>query len=286
MHGQWATYPATVAYIISELNGIPFSFTGHAHDIYTDTTMLAYKIRKARFVTTCTANNKEHLLQILGKTYSMNGIPKKIIVNRHGIDLSRFKRPEEFSGSRKPFTILSVGSLLECKGFAFLIEACKILKERGISFRCVIAGGGKLEKNLKTQIQHLNLNDTVELTGYLTQDKLLPLYQQADVFVLAMVPEIHWGIPNVLIEAIAAGIPVVCTMLPSIPELVEDGKTGFIIPPKNPTAIADTVSKLYSDEPLRKRVARDALKIVEEKFDTVKNAAQLRELLMNQSSNL
>ena len=208
-----------------------------------------------------------------------NGIEKKIIVNRHGIDLTRFKRQEESSHNHKPFTILSVGSLLECKGFSFLIEACAVLKDRGLGFRCIIAGGGKLEKNLRAQIQTLELNDTVELTSYITQDKLIPLYQQADVFVLAMVPEIHWGIPNVLIEAMAAGAAVVCTMLPSIPELIEDGKTGFIIPEKNPGAIASAVEKLYSDVTLRRNIVRDALKVVEEKFDTVKNARQLKELL-------
>ncbi len=283
VHGQWATYPASVAYIISRFNDIPFSFTGHAHDLYTDTTMLAFKIKQARFVTTCTANNKEYLLRILGKNYSRNGIGKKIMVNRHGIDLSRFKRPEEFSPNHKLFTILSVGSLLECKGFSFLIDACKILKDQGLAFHCIIAGGGKLEKNLRLQIQNLNLQDTVELTGYITQDRLIPLYQHADVFVLAMVPEIHWGIPNVLIEAAAAGVAVVCTMLPSIPELVKDGKTGFIIPPKNPDAIADAVMKLYANKTLRKNVVREALKVIAEKFDTIKNARQLKELLRQNS---
>lgn len=296
VHGQWATYPATVALIIARLNKIPFSFTGHAHDIYLDTTMLAEKLNQASFVTTCTGDNKRYLLSIskgegrkskieVNRTSNLEPLTSdysdKIIINYHGVDLRRFA-PIQVTSHQSPvtrkFKILSVGSLLECKGFEYLIDACKILKEEGIEFECTIAGGGRLEHNLKCQISNLKLDNEVKLTGYITQDKLIPIYKQADVFVLAMVPEIHWGIPNVLLEAMAAGVPVVCTMLPSIPELVEDGKTGFIIPAKDSTAIALAVEKLYKDKELRERIVVSGRKVVEEKFDVVKNSLMLKRL--------
>lgn len=295
VHGQWATYPATVAFIISKLNDIPFSFTGHAHDIYLDTTMLAFKIKHAKFVVTCTADNKRHLIDIVAETAD------KIIVNYHGVNMERFRnegrgtmvrlRSPQADEGRK-FKILSVGTLGENKGFNYLIDACGILKERGIEFECTIAGGGPLEASLKALTASHGLSEAkplqpaettsrlslVRFTGYITQEKLVPMYKEADVFALAMVPEKHWGIPNVLIEAMAASAPVVCTMLPSIPELVEDGKNGFIIPAKDPFAIAVAIEKLYQDPALRKRMGETGRRVVEEKFDRVKNVVRLKEL--------
>ena len=291
VHGQWATYPATVAFIISKLNNIPFSFTGHAHDIYLDTTMLAFKIKRAKFVTTCTAHNKSYLTGLVVSQWSIvdrpwekrknefrKQIENKIVVNYHGIDLKKFARPSSMVHRPSSFRILSVGSLLECKGFEYLIEACRILKEQGVEFECTIAGGGRLEQSLKSQVSRIKLEDKVKFTGYITQDKLIPIYKQADVFVLAMVPEIHWGIPNVLLEAGASSVPIVCTMLPSIPELVQDGETGFIIPAKDPAAIAVIIEKLYRDPELRKRIGEAGRAVVEQKFDVVDNALKLKEL--------
>ncbi|PIY84065.1 MAG: hypothetical protein COY78_00010, partial [Candidatus Omnitrophica bacterium CG_4_10_14_0_8_um_filter_44_12] len=136
VHGQWATYPATVAYIISKLNNIPFSFTGHAHDIYLDTTMLAFKIKHAKFVVTCTEDNKRYLLNIAKDEGRKTKDDNKIVVNYHGVDLERFKKEDGqgMNDEGRKFKILSVGSLLECKGFEYLIEACGMLKEKGVDF--------------------------------------------------------------------------------------------------------------------------------------------------------
>jgi colanic acid/amylovoran biosynthesis glycosyltransferase len=282
VHGQWATFPATVALIISRLNNIPFSFTGHAHDIYLDTTMLGYKIKAAKFVATCTGDNKRHLIEVTrSQGHKVTG--EKIVISYHGVDLERFKRVDELRVTsceleKRKIKILSVGSLLECKGFEYLIEACKILKDEGVDFECTIAGGGKLEESLRLRVARCELKEKVKFTGFITQDQLIPLYKQTDVFVLAMVPEIHWGIPNVLLEAMACGKPVVCTMLPSIPELVKDGETGYIIPAKDPVAIALATKKLIQDEASRKRIGEAGRRAVEEKFDVVRNALKLKEL--------
>ena len=281
VHGQWATYPAGVAMIISRLNGIPFSFTGHAHDIYLDTTMLAEKIAAARFVLTCTEDNKRHLLALSNGKLLGEDSRDKIIVSYHGVDLPRFKKPCTTYEVVQRINILSVGSLLECKGFEHLIEACRLLRDRGVDFRCTIAGGGPLEESLHRQIAESRLEDTVKLTGFITQDKLIPLYHQADIFILPMVPGIHWGIPNVLIEAMAASLPVLCTLLPSIPELIREGETGFIIPPQDPVAIAGMIVRLRGDEPLRRRVAEAGRRLVEEKFNAAPNAIRLMGMFLS-----
>lgn len=283
VHGEWATYPATVAYIIAKLNNIPFSFTGHAHDIHLDTTMLEFKLRRAKFVVTCTEDNKRYLSNLATRPQStvhspQSKIEQKIHVNYHGVDLHRFSRPSSIVPRSSSLRILSVGSLLECKGFEYLIEACRILKEKGVDFECTIAGGGPLEQGLRTHVSSHKLDDKIKFTGYITQEKLIPIYQESDVFVLAMVPDKHWGIPNVLIEAMAAGAPVVCTMLPSMPELIEDGKTGFMIPAKDPAALAVIVEKLDRDKKLRGDIASAARNVVEEKFDVVKNTRRLKQI--------
>jgi len=280
VHGQWATYPATYAYVISKLNNIPFSFTGHAHDIYLDTKMLAEKIEEAKFVVTCTQDNKRYLLKLL-ESRQPSAVSRqtkdKIIVNYHGVDLERFKISHQPSAiSHQPFKILSVGSLLECKGFDILIDACKILQERGIDFECTIAGGGPLLEKLKLSAVRHQLSDQIKFTGYITQDKLIPFYQNADVFALPVRLGIHWGIPNVVIEAMAAKVPVITGNLPSIPEIIADGKTGFIIPEENPQALAGALVRLYDDAELRKTVGNAGYAVVAEKFDVAKNAASLK----------
>lgn len=279
VHGQWATYPATTALIISRLNKGIFTFTGHAHDIYMDTTMLDTKLCAAKFVTTCTADNKRHLLNV-ARRMDPDFDAEKIIINYHGIDLSRFRFREK-NKNNAVFHILSVGSLLKAKGFPYLVEACRILKDEGVPFRCTIAGGGPLEISLKRQINRLNLKEDIELTGYIKQEHLLPLYQQADMFILLMIPGLHWGIPNVLVEAAASGLPVVCTLLDPVPELIQNGKTGFIVPAKDPRTVAEVIQKLYKDPNLRQEVTRSARKVVEKKFDTVRNSEQLRDLFLN-----
>jgi len=276
IHAQWATHPTTSAIIISRLVNIPFSFTGHAHDIYLNTTGLKEKIRQADFVTTCTAYNKDYLLRLVDGHIKKD----KIIVNYHSVDLEEFNSNTNrlWTEDHRPFYILSVGSLLECKGFDILIDACRILRDEKINFKCTIAGGGHLENNLKSKVRSLNLEDYIQFTGYITQDKLIPLYQNADVFVLPARLDIHWGIPNVLLEAMAASLPVVVTNLPSIKELIQEGENGFIIPEKDPKILAKILIRLYEDKDLRLKIRKDTPKVIEEKFNLKKNANRLIEI--------
>lgn len=287
VHGQWATYPATHSLIISRLNDIPYSFTGHAHDIYLDTTMLAAKIKQAQFVTTCTEDNKRYLLTLMRQNRVQGvgfGAQTEIIVNYHGVDLEKFYNPVPFTPNPAPrsFHILSVGSLLPHKGFDIIIEACRILREQGLDFECTIAGGGLLEKELKRKTQDAELNTKIKFTGYITQDELIPLYQQADIFALPVRPGVHWGIPNVFLEAMAAGLPVITAPLSSIPELIEDGRTGFIIPENNPQALADKITALAKNPGLRRQIGEAGCKVVRDKFDIKKNTPALVELFNKQ----
>ena len=272
IHAYWATYPASVALIASELTGIPYSFTGHAHDIYLNTTHLARKIMGASFVTTCTQQNKEHLMKV-APLYS----DRRILVNYHGLELSQFS--VNGKARNKTFQILSVGTLNDHKGFQYLIPALGILKEKGLQFNCTIIGGGPLEADLKKQIKMLQLESYITLTGPLKQNEVLPYYKKADLFILMAQPEWHWGIPNVLIEALAAKTPVITTEFGSVHELIKHSTTGLIVPPKEPETLAQNIELLYQNDSLRQKLAEAGHQIVVEKFDLEKNIEQFKERL-------
>lgn len=260
LHAHWATYPATAALLISRLAGATWSFTCHAHDIFKDSSLLPQKLEAASFVLTCTSDNKTYLERISPVAR------ERVTVSYHGLDLDVFK-PLGTGASREIPELLGVGSLLECKGFDTLIDAAARLRDRGFRFHLRIAGGGPKERELREQIARLNLGDRVELTGYIRQDALVPLYQGADVFVLPAVREIHWGIPNVLVEALACGVPVVTTRLPSVPELVDDGGNGLLVPDRDPDELAGALATLLADPELRRSMGQAGRARVAELFD-------------------
>ena len=287
VHGQWATYPAGTALAVSILNGIPFSFTGHAHDIHVKTAGLKEKMRRAEFVLTCTAHNRLHLLGL-----APDLPPEKIRVVYHGVDLGSYRpkaalRPakqpaadcadyaDHGENGGRPFRIVSVGSLFACKGFETLIEACALLRERGRDFRCRIVGGGPLRGALERLAAARAVGDRIEFMGYQSQEGMPAHYAWADLCVLPAVLAIHWGIPNVLIESLASGTPVACTPLPSLPELIENPACGFAIPEAAPAALADQIEKLAADRMLLLHYGRVGRRKVEERWDVEKNAESI-----------
>lgn len=275
LHAYWATYPASVALVASEIAGIPFSFTGHAHDIYVDTTHLAHKIERATFVSTCTTLNKKHLLEVAPGVR-----PEKIMIHYHGLDPERFAVNGK---KRNPvFQILSVGTLQCYKGFNFLLQALALLKERGLNFHGTIVGGGPLREDLERHLQMLGLQAEVTLTGPLKQDEVISHYRHCDLFVLMAQREWHWGIPNVIIESLAARTAVITTRFGSVEELVEDGVSGLLVPPKDPETLARAIECLYLDDPLRRRLADAGYRRVLEEFDLNKNILCLQERFQSQ----
>jgi colanic acid/amylovoran biosynthesis glycosyltransferase len=272
IHAYWATYPAACAQVISQLSGVPFSFTGHAHDIYVNTVGLSQKVERASFVSTCTHQNKAYLSE-----FTPTHDSSKIFVNYHGLNLERFavnsaSRPDRFE-------ILSVGTLQGHKGFPYLVEALGELKKKRVEFHCTIVGGGPLENQLRNQIRNLELKHEVTMTGALKQSDVIPYYKKADLLILMAQPEWHWGIPNVLIEALAAQTVVLTTRFGSVEELVEHEKTGILVPSKNPLIVAEHINRLARDEQLRARLARAGHEKVKANFDLEKNIVVFSEKL-------
>ncbi len=265
LHAGWATYPATVALFVSEVTGLPFSFSGHAHDIYVDTTNLAGKLRRADFVTTCTSRNADHLRSLAPE------LPEgRVAVVRHGVRLSSFASAGARAG---PFSILSVGTLNPHKGFGPLLDAVALLADEGRDLRCTIVGGGPLEAELRGRVARAGLSGRVTLTGALAQEDVLPLYARSSAFVLMAQPEWHWGVPNVIVEALASGCAVVTTRFGSVEELVRDGETGLLVPPREPSALASAIGRLADDEALRCRLAAAGRAAVAREYDLEQAAA-------------
>ena len=180
--------------------------------------------------------------------------------------------------------ILSVGRLVEKKGFPDLIAACAQLKQAGWQFRCAIYGEGSLHSQLSAQIAQLDLANEVTLAGERGQAELIPIFQRAALFALTpFVTEDNDrdGIPNVLVEAMACGLPVVSTAVAGIPELVRHGENGMLITPHDIDALADALATLLGDQPRREQMGAAARATVVAHFDLRAAGRQIAALFQN-----
>lgn len=282
LHAHFANAPAAVAEYASRMLDIPFSFTAHAKDLYlTPAPLIAERTAAAEFVATCTNYNVDYFNSILPPEHWA-----KVNLVYHGVDLSRFsyRSPSyEFQGGDAPASILSVGRLVPKKGFGDLIEACARLKDMGVTFRCRIVGEGPLRATLEQAISARGLTGLVTLEGAMTQDRLIGLFAAADLFALS--PRItddgdRDGIPNVIVEAVATGVPVVTTAISGIPELIEDGRTGLLVASNDPQALARAMAHLLGDAKLGLRMAAAGRARLEQCFDCGRNTGALRALMM------
>lgn len=179
---------------------------------------------------------------------SMGCPESKISVSRMGVDMDKFSlRPMKTPGS--PLEIISVARLTEKKGLHFAIEACRLLKARGVAFRYNILGIGPWERRLKTLIEQLQLEDVVFMPGFKPSHEVKAMLDQADLFLLPSVTGEDGdmeGIPVALMEAMAVGIPVVSTVHSGIPELIDADESGWLVPEKDAFALADTLQAAAS----------------------------------------
>lgn len=277
VHAHFCHTPASVAFFASELTGIPFSFTAHAKDIYTsEPEQLTRKILKARFIVTCTRYNARFLSGLRDAV----GAQTPIHTVYHGIDLELFRYGHE-PVAGPPYTILSVGRLVEKKGYDDLLGAIKLLDSMGLDFQLVHIGGGEPDRSIASLVRKMGLEWRVTLLGTRAHDEVIAWYRKSHCFALACKVASNGdrdGIPNVLVEAMAVGCPVVATRVSAIPELVEDGVTGTLVEPHDPEAMARAIREiLVRPETLDGQKER-ARKRVEEGFDSRRCVKALHEL--------
>ncbi len=279
IHAHFATHPTVAALIIHRLTGIPFSFTAHGSDLHVNRQMLRQKLEAALFGITISRYNKNVMIQECGKKYV-----EKIHIVHCGVD------PKEFSvGCRnwdyKSLNILSIGSLEEVKGHEYLIRACAELERQNIPFNCRIIGYGPLKTELQALIDRLGLTSQVQLLGGQPRDKVLEELEWANTFVLASVPTRAGkkeGIPVVLMEAMASGLPVISSRLSGIPELVTHNLCGLLIEPGDSPALAHCLKTFYRDPELARQLGEYGRQRVEKDFNLSLNAEKLSTLFLQQ----
>ncbi len=277
VHAHFANHPTVAALVVHRLLDIPFSFTAHAHDLYVDQHMLAQKVQAAAFVITISEYNKELIVKHCGEE-----VRAKVLVVHCGVDTRLFQQRQR-TPSNRPFTIVCVGSLEEKKGQTYLVEACRILRERGLAFVCHLIGDGQSRPVLEEQIRRDELADVVRLEGSRPRDEVLQILNRADVVAL---PSIRTksgkmeGIPVALMEPLACEVPVISTHISGIPELVQDGVTGLLVPPEDPVALADALQRLANDPELGRQLGRNGREKVLREFDLHGSAAKLAQLMI------
>ncbi len=270
LHAGFVHSPGSVAWLASAMTGLPFSLASHAEDLYhSPPALLRKKLTAARVVFTCTRYNIAHLRLLAGE-------PIRVRHAYHGTDLSRFQFGPY--AQSKPPVVLAVARLVEKKGLDTLVRACARLRDRGRDFRCHIVGDGPLRKPLSDMIRKYKLSRVISLEGSLDQTEVLTWYRRATVFALPCVVTIDGdrdGIPNGLIEAAACGVPIVTTPVSGIPELIEEGVSGLLVPPHEPDELANALDELLRSVVLREKLRVNARARVVKAFDVRRNAVAI-----------
>lgn len=262
IHSQWIQSGGTIGWYASRLLNKPFSFTGHAVDLFRERAALKDKIRDASFIVAISEFHKQFYIQ-------EGAQPDKIHIVYCGIDLSDFNH--DYHAPHSVPRILSFGRLIEKKGFDTLIEACAVLRDKGVDFYCEIAGNGPDESLLNDLVDKLKLHDKVNVTGKaLLQEDIPAWLSSGDIFAQPCC----WskdndvdGIPRSLMEAMAVGLPSISTRIAGIPDLVVNEETGLLIEAKDPTALANALERLINDPELGKKLSFHATDHLHKQFN-------------------
>ncbi|HYY73148.1 MAG TPA: glycosyltransferase [Candidatus Bathyarchaeia archaeon] len=285
LHAHFAHDPTLVTMFAHYLTGIPYSFTAHAKDIYVKTSpeLLRAEAQTAQAVVTCTEYNRRYISTQIG-----SGSSGKLHCIYHGLDLSQFKFCSVRAANGELPVILSAARLVEKKGLKDLILAADIVRQRGRHFRIEIVGDGPLRQSLEERVRRLGLNDHIRFLGPLPHEKLCRIYQSVCLFALPCIVTADGdrdGIPNVLLEAMASGVPVVSTPVSGIPEVIRSEAEGLLVPPNSPVALADAMDRLLGSPELRERLALAARAKIENCFSIERNSAQLLSLFQRVGAN-
>jgi colanic acid/amylovoran biosynthesis glycosyltransferase len=277
VHAHFAGMAARTAFWIARFLPVTFSFTAHANDIFAPRDFeigLDKLVDAARIIVTVT----DYAARFLRERFPNRA--DRIYRVYNGLDLAEFGRTD-FSST--PPLIVAVGRLIAKKGFADLIRACRLLMERGKSFRCEIIGEGPLENELRAQIEQLNLQNRVALSSAKPQREVRQRLAAASVFVLPSLVDPDGGIdnlPTVIMEAMATGLPVISTDIGGIPEMVIENETGFLVQPGDATALAGAIEKMIDDRLSAQSLGQAGYKRAQKLFSIDKNVRELCALLL------
>ncbi len=281
IHAHFANQTADCAAIAGTVAGIPFSFTAHAYDIYSTVprlknATLGWKLRHAARAFTVNDFAGALLRRELPASAADRVQTAYVGIPMH---LFRAEPPPPDDGELR---LLCVARFQEKKGLDTLLDACALLKARGVSFSLRLFGDGPLRPELEAQAARLALGETVSLGGSVPQEEVARQLVASHLFVMPCRKDRTGdmdGIPTVFMEAMATGRPVVSCAVSGVPELVRDGETGVLVPPDDPEALADAIARLAADPELRARLGRQGRALVERQHDQRQNARRVVTLI-------
>lgn len=255
LHAHFLYYTASVVRYVALLRGLPWSCSAHAIDIWTTPQWeKREKLADCRWAVTCTEANGAHLRAL--------SAPGKVSVIYHGLDFTRFPAPgppslrPDGGQAEAPVVILSVGRVVDKKGYADLLEALRLLPA-DLQWKFVHIGGGILRRRAMRQARGLGLDNRVTWLGPQSPEVVLAQYRSAHLFALACRVAANGdrdGLPNVLLEAQSQRLPVVSTTVSAISELIDHGHNGLLVPQRDPAAFAAALQQLIRDPALRERM--------------------------------
>ncbi|MFG0250249.1 MAG: glycosyltransferase family 4 protein [Phycisphaeraceae bacterium JB051] len=263
IHSQWIHSGGTITMYAAWLLNVPFSFTGHAADLFRERCALQDKVDRAAFIVCISEFHKDLFMKM--------GAPEdKLHIVYCGIDVSLFSPKENKDTGELPH-IVSAGRLVDKKGFEYLIDACGLLRDQNIDFKCTIAGSGPLEDALRQRVTDQKLEKIVTVTGKALKQENIPQFMNmGDVYCLPCV----WaadndvdGLPQMLMEAMACGVPCISTKLVGIPDLLIQGKTGLLVEPNDAKQLAEAMNVLMHDKPLQQTLVANGLVHVKKHFN-------------------
>lgn len=277
LHAHFGSLAARVACVASGLTGIPFSVTTHAKDLFhqdVDSDLLGEVLRRADLVVAISEFNRQFLRRRFPE------LDPQLV--RNGLELARFEYadPAPVDGSLR---VAGVGRLVEKKGFDRLLAAAALARRDGLDLQVRIAGDGELRAALAAQIEQFGLSGTVQLVGPRSQSEVRDLLRWADVLAAPCVVGADGnadGLPTVLLEAMAMGVPCLATAVTGIPEAIRppadgDPGTGLLLPPGDVEALAAALRQAAAPDLPRVPMARAARALVEQEYDTAVQARRL-----------
>jgi glycosyltransferase involved in cell wall biosynthesis len=276
LHAHFANHPAAAAFVINRLFGIPYSFTGHGADLQVDQHMLGAKVEAAAFVRAISEDGRKFIA-----AHAPAGSTTELVVVPCGIDTRSFDGGAGHESVGTPTTLLCVATLYEVKGHAYLFEACARLVAAGHDLRCLLVGDGPDRSVLEQHVARLDLSQRISFLGQRVRTEIVRLMHEADILVVPSVPTSSGrreGLPVVLMEGMAAGLPVIASAISGIPELIEHDVTGLLVPPKDPDALASAIVRLIDDPELRRSIIAGGRRRVRDEYDLDVIGAKLTRL--------
>lgn len=273
VHAHFAGPAATAACAASAACGVPFSFTAHAKDVYSRRVPWPWlrhvAARASAVVTVCEYNRRFLVPRLPGA---------RIERVWNGVDLGRWQPPR---GARRPCHVVSVGRLVEKKGFHVLIESVARVRAAGLDARLTIVGEGVQRPRLESLVRRLGLGGSVRFAGERTASEVRRLMRRATLVALACLPAEDGNqdaLPTVLLEAGACGTPCIAGRVAGVPEIVLHGRTGLVVPPGDVASTADAIEVLLRSPRLRAAMGRAARRHVAARFDRTRAVRALERI--------